>query len=994
MEKDEGGKKVIARKLPAQRAGGSLVENAIAQLEANDKISRIPDRDRYGTTREEITFAVALELVITWLNRILFLKLLDGQIRAWRKDAKPFLSIDVIKDYSALNALFFKVLALPAASRPAELRARFAHVPYLNSSLFEQTEIEYDGVFINTLSNEETIPIYADTILRDSRDKKRTEAPSSLAYLFAFLDAYDFGAEPGDETKESRKSLINAAVLGLIFEKINGYRDGSFYTPGYITMYICRETIRRAVIRKFNKAKNWNCKTLDEIYNEITDPAEANAIINSIRICDPAVGSGHFLVSALNELIAIKHRLRILRDRDGKRLRDYNIEVAHDELYIGDPDGDPFEYRPALHESLRVQRTIFHEKQTLIENCLFGVDINPNSVKICRLRLWIELLKNAYYRQDTGELETLPNIDINIKQGNSLIGRFPLDMPIKVALENAGVTQADYLSDIGIYHRAPNKATKQEVEKRITGLTKNIAVELSEQDPLKKALRKIDRELYSKKEHPELAIEHIPQEQAALGKKLKELTESRAAIDAKIGEKTKRYHSLNAFEWRYEFPQVLDDNGQFVGFDVIVGNPPYIQLQNNGGELGNKYKDAGFATFARTGDTYALFYERAYELLSEDGLLCFITSNKWMRAGYGASLREFLAKKTQPFVFVDFAGQKVFDSATVDTNILLYEKGAKPDSETLSAIATAGCRENLSRFVQQNAVPCAFNTSESWVILTPIEQSIKAKVEKIGKPLKDWDVSISFGIKTGYDEAFVIDEAKRCEILANCTSDDERQLTAALIRPILRGRDIKRYSHEWKGHYLIAMHNGIPEKGIPRIDEKKCKAIVQHLNSYWEKIEARSDQGDTPYHLRSCAYMDDFSKPKIIYPNMTKFLPFLFDNKGFAANAKCFIIVGESIAFLTAFLNSSLFKYCFRNNFPELQGGTRELRKMFFDTIPVLSIDNETDKKFETKIIEIQKLKSENVDTKSIEVDIDNMIFDLYNLTDEERKVIGFVEIQ
>jgi adenine-specific DNA-methyltransferase len=213
----------------------------------------------------------------------------------------------------------------------------------------------------------------------------------------------------------------------LIFEKINGYKDGSFFTPGFITMYMCSETIRKAVVQKFNETKNWKCEDIDALYNKIEDIKEANDIINSLKICDPAVGSGHFLVSALNEILAIKNDLKILCDKKGRRLKNYQFEVVNDELIVTDEDGELFEYNPTNKETQRIQETLFHEKQTIIEGCLFGVDINPNSVKICRLRLWVELLKNTYYKNKT-ELETLPNIDINIKCGNSLISRFELDI--------------------------------------------------------------------------------------------------------------------------------------------------------------------------------------------------------------------------------------------------------------------------------------------------------------------------------------------------------------------------------------------------------------------------------------------------------------------------------------------------------------------------------------------------------------------------------------
>jgi adenine-specific DNA-methyltransferase len=291
-------------------------------------------------------------------------------------------------------------------------------------------------LFISNLKDDKTIPIFSQTVLKDQQGKKRTGNISTLQYLFEFLDAYDFGAEGGEEIQEDNKTLINASVLGLIFEKINGYKDGSFFTPGFITMYMCRETIRKAVVQKFNETKKWNCKDIEELYDKIEDRKEANKIVNSIKICDPAVGSGHFLVSALNEMIAVKNDLKILQDRDGKRLKEYQVEVVNDELIVTDEEGELFEYNPSNKESQRIQETLFHEKQTIIENCLFGVDINSNSVKICRLRLWIELLKNAYYKNAT-ELETLPNIDINIKCGNSLVSRFAIDADLKQALKKA-----------------------------------------------------------------------------------------------------------------------------------------------------------------------------------------------------------------------------------------------------------------------------------------------------------------------------------------------------------------------------------------------------------------------------------------------------------------------------------------------------------------------------------------------------------------------------
>ncbi|MBP3408043.1 MAG: type II restriction endonuclease [Bacteroidaceae bacterium] len=293
----------------------------------------------------------------------------------------------------------------------------------------------------------------------------------------------------------------------------------------------------------------------------------------------------------------------------------------------------------------------------------------------------------------------------------------------------------------------------------------------------------------------------------------------------------------------------------------------------------------------------------------------------------------------------------------------------------------------MSDFVQQQHSICSFNSSNSWVILSPIEQSIKCKIEAVGTPLKDWNIQINYGIKTGLNDAFIISAEKRNEILAHCKDTDERQRTEELIRPILRGRDIKRYGYVDNGLYLINTHNGIRGR-IPRIKIEDYPAVKAHLDQYWENISTRADKGDTPYNLRNCAYLEDFLKPKIMYPNMTKYIPFYFDKNGFYQNDKSFMITGDTVAFLTAFLNSSIFKFCFLDNFPELQGGTRELRKIFFDKIPVLQVSKEINDAFIPKINDIQK---DYTIQKAME--IDSMLFDLYNLTEEERETIGFIEI-
>ncbi|MCK4529734.1 MAG: type II restriction endonuclease, partial [Candidatus Marinimicrobia bacterium] len=335
-EVKQGSKKLIQRYPEGERHAGSLLENAIAKLDDRDHLSQVENLSSYGNTREEQLFGVGLELCITWINRILFLKLLEAQLLSYHKDdpAYKFLNIDRIPNYDELDNLFFAILAKNHEERSEKNKRDFSHIPYLNSSLFEPSILEHKTIFVTDLRDEQKLPIIGSTVLRNDKSKKLSGELNAIEYLFKFLDAYDFASEGSENIQKEHKTLINASVLGLIFEKINGYKDGSYFTPGFITEYMSRETIRRAVVQKFNEAKDWDCKNLTAVYNKGLDIEEANTIVNSLKICDPAVGSGHFLVSALNEILAIKHELKILCDRDGKRLFDYRVEVENDELVI------------------------------------------------------------------------------------------------------------------------------------------------------------------------------------------------------------------------------------------------------------------------------------------------------------------------------------------------------------------------------------------------------------------------------------------------------------------------------------------------------------------------------------------------------------------------------------------------------------------------------------------------------------------------------------
>jgi len=747
---------------------------------------------------------------------------------------------------------------------------------------------------------------------------------------------------------------------------------------------MCRETIRKAVVQKFDEyclnhdLHDFKINGMEDIYTLIPQKIsrrKANELVNSIKICDPAVGSGHFLVSALNELIAVKNDLKILEDKEGKSLHRYEVEVVNDELIVTDEDGELFEYNPGNKESQRIQETLFHEKQTIIENCLFGVDINSNSVKICRLRLWIELLKNAYYKNAT-ELETLPNIDINIKCGNSLVSRFALDADLKQALKKSKWTIDSYRIAVDTYRNAESKEQKREMERLIADIKSDF----------RKKLRKLSGDLFTLTNQTQL-FEMSKKEKADWDKKVKQLTEETKKLETEIEEIKANKIFENAFEWRFEFPEVLNDDGDFVGFDVVIGNPPYIR-QEEFSEL-KAYLKTKYKIYHSIADLLTYFVEQGYQILKTNGTFQFIISNKFTRANYGQVMRKFLLEHTTLTHYIDFSGIPVFDEATVDAAVIGFKKNIKGDSSFIYAnIPKANlntqnfndCLEQIKvNFLQQNL------TQNAWAFENQNVLNIKQKVEAQGVPLKDWEITINYGIKTGLNEAFVIDGVKKAELVAK----DPK--SASIIKPLLRGRDIQKWQADFADLWLINTHNGIKDAGLQPIDIMNYPVIKEHLDNYWSQLESRTDKGETPYNLRNCAYIKDFEKPKIIYPNMTKFLPFVLDlENNYYHNDKSFHLVSERIFWLGAFLNSQLFKYCFQNNFPELLGGTRELRKVFFDKIPVKQVSENEEQPFKKLVNQILSTKKQTptADTTDLETQIDQLVYQLYELTEEEIKIV------
>ena len=983
VEEKNSHKRIITRRNEADRNSASIIENAITILDSEDHLEHVHNRLSYGKNREEQLFNIALSLVIGWINRILFLKLLEAQLLSYHKgdNSYAFLSPQFIPDYDELNKLFFQVLAKPVAKRTSIINSKFENIPYLNSSLFEVSPLEYQTIRISNLDNSE-LPLFKNTILKEGKNPQYIKLPT-LRYLLEFLDAYDFANEGSEEILENAKTLINASVLGLIFEKINGHKDGSVFTPGSVTMFMSREALRNTIVRRFNEEMGWCCASYEELKDkDIENYKQANSIVDSIRICDPAVGSGHFLVSVLNEIIHTKYDLGILLDRNGKRIKrqDWSIEIENDELIVSDSDGKPYIYIPGNEESQRIQEALFNEKRKIIENCLFGVDLNPNAVNICRLRLWIELLKNAYYTKESEytELETLPNIDINIKIGNSLIHRFALNQDISEILKKSDISISRYREAVSRYKNAHNKEEKKALEEIISKIKSTLRTEISLSDP--KFLRKLqlEREL-NNLVAPQL-FELTKKEKSLREKKINELENKINKLNYQIESIRDNKMYIGAFEWRIEFPEILDDNGRFVGFDCIIGNPPYIQLQKMGTEA-DALQKMDYMTYERTGDIYCLFYEMGMKLLKSNGLLSFITSNGWMKSAYGKPLRALLSEKYNPILLVDFSGFKIFDSATVDVNILNVEN-CPPKANTVACSISKNefVIDKLSDFVATHSHLCAFTSAEAWTILSKTEKSIKEKIDAIGIPLKDWDIKINYGIKTGCNEAFIIDSSKRQDILENCTTEEERRKTAEIIRPILRGRDIKKYGYDWSGSWLINTHNGIKGK-LDRIHIEDYPTLKAHLDQYWDKISTRADKGDTPYNLRNCAYMDEFSKPKLIWKRVGSLIRFSYDEDALLGlDSTCFA-VGPYIEYICCVLNSSMGHYLL-NNAPRTGTGDLLISVQAVEPIKIPHIPNNYSE-FRDLVYEAISNYNPSLDAK-----IDNIIFNLYGLNDEEKEFI------
>ncbi|MCC5814210.1 MAG: Eco57I restriction-modification methylase domain-containing protein [Leptospira sp.] len=942
-EVKEGSKKLIQRNESGNRNSGAILEETINQIDVSEKIHRVENPNQFGKTKEERLFNLSLELCITWINRILFLKLLEAQLITYHKGDSDyaFLNYKKISSYDDLNSLFFQVLARKHSDRSEEIRKRFEKVPYLNSSLFELTDLEDKTFMISALSDSKKIPIKKDTVLRDGQGKKRSGEITTLEYLFAFLDAYDFSSEGAEEIQEENKSLINASVLGLIFEKLNGYKDGSYFTPGFITMYMCRETIRKAVVEKFNERKNWNCENLDDVYNKIEDHKEANQIINDIKICDPAVGSGHFLVSALNEIIAVKSDLKVLTDTKGRKLKEYESTVENDELIVKDEEGNIFQYDPGNKEKQRVQEALFQEKQTIIENCLFGVDINPNSVKICRLRLWIELLKNAYYKNQT-ELETLPNIDINIKCGNSLISRFPLDVDLGKALKKTEWNVKSYRQAVDTYRNAETKEQKREMEKFIQNVKDTYRGEFAKNDKLELDLKKIKGNLFNLINTQDL-FETTDKQKKDLEKQITKLKEEEYKKEKEIEEIKSNKIYENAFEWRFEFPEVLDDDGNYVGFDVVIGNPPYgIKLDSSTIE-NLKLNYQRFAASILQ-DSYISFIALGLSLGNNRNILSYIIPNTWRLINIAKEFRRESLEKYGLYKIDTFLNP-IFDEAVVDCDITFYSK-ANNEKIYLNI-------NSYDKLIKINQVEKTILSAQN-VINTHLTDKDYKLIEKIysqSKLLKDV-MTIKNGVKP-----YEVGKGKPKQtktILKEKPYTKDHPVDDTFL-PLIGGSDFHKFVLKWNHDNFISYGSWLAAPRDPEIFERDEKIIVRQTS---DRIISTL-----------------VGKGFIMRNNTHILLPL-------EANYK--------LKYNLGLLNSKLIDFVYWTINPERGEPLAEVKAMHLDQLPIKLANDKIQNKIESLVDNILSTKKQNpsTDTSDLEAQIDQLVYQLYELTPEEIAIV------
>ncbi|ECL8490507.1 class I SAM-dependent DNA methyltransferase, partial [Campylobacter coli] len=792
---------------------------------------------------KEENFETILKLLILWLNRILFLKLIESNLVRFNDDKNlKFLNFKKIPDFDKLSELFFEVLAKEKSTRK---KSEFAYLPYLNSSLFEKQSIE-NTLEISSLSNDLKLFYYKNTVLKDDKCKAKKGQVGLLEYLFEFLDSFDFGSDDEQSEILSQKELISSSVLGNVFEKLNGYKEGSFYTPSFITSYMCKESITKVVLDKFNAQFDLDAKDISELRKSLRkeDKKAQKELLNSIKICDPAVGSGYFLVSALNVMLSIYDELNLFDE-------EFYLEVQNDEILITNHKGEFIEYkRPSTPKDKAhlIQQELFHTKKDIIENNLFGVDINPNSCEITKLRLWIELLKHSFYQsfddENYHDLKTLPNIDINIKCGNSLVSYFETGKSlshypnIKERMSKYKRIVKDYKEG---FYTDKNLITKE--IKNLQESFKNFCLK----DKFNKEIKQLTNGAneYSKKYGDFLADEHHDEKfKSFFSKNMFEFSFDEKVAIKEFANLKKEYDNIfnlesnHPFEWRFEFPEILDDDGNFKGFDLIIGNPPYIKENDNKDLFTNTKK---LRTYQGKMDIWYHFVGRGFDILKNNGYLAFIATNNWVTNSGAKKLRNIVLEESQILSLVDFSSFMVFDSASIQTMIMQFQKIKPPKNyefhfakittqtpiyeDVINLLKNEKTQNN--EILSINLTPKKFIDKTLNFTKSDYEELFN-KIQKYGKFYLE-ESEVAQGIVPAIDEAFVIKDK-------NVFSKNEQ----CFIKEYYTGLSGKFYS-SFTDKYLIYLSNKNYSGNLDDLPNLK-----QHFQKYKEILKESKIKYKTP----------------------------------------------------------------------------------------------------------------------------------------------------
>ncbi|EAI5621783.1 class I SAM-dependent DNA methyltransferase [Campylobacter coli] len=963
---------------------------------------------------KEENFETILKLLILWLNRILFLKLIESNLVRFNDDKNlKFLNFKKIPDFDKLSELFFEVLAKEKSTRK---KSEFAYLPYLNSSLFEKQNIE-NTLEISSLSNDLKLFYYKNTVLKDDKCKAKKGQVRLLEYLFEFLDSFDFGSDDEQSEILSQKELISSSVLGNVFEKLNGYKEGSFYTPSFITSYMCKESITKVVLDKFNAQFDLDAKDISELRKSLRkeDKKAQKELLNSIKICDPAVGSGHFLVSALNVMLSIYDELNLFDE-------EFYLEVQNDEILITGRKGEFIEYkRPSTPKDKAhlIQQELFHTKKDIIENNLFGVDINPNSCEITKLRLWIELLKHSFYQsfddENYHDLKTLPNIDINIKCGNSLVSYFETGKSlshypnIKERMSKYKRIVKDYKE--GFY------TDKNLIAKEIKNLQesfKNFCLK----DKFNKEIKQLTNGAneYSKKYGDFLADEHHDEKfKSFFSKNMFEFSFDEKVAIKEFANLKKEYDNIfnlesnHPFEWRFEFPEILDDDGNFKGFDLIIGNPPYIKEAENKELFTNTKK---LRTYQGKMDIWYHFVGRGFDILKNNGYLAFIATNNWVTNSGAKKLRNIVLEESQILSLVDFSSFMVFDSASIQTMIMSFQKTKPPKNyefhfakittqtpiyeDALSLLKNEKTQNN--EILKINLTPKKFIDKTLNFTKSDYEELFN-KIQKYGKFYLE-EREVAQGIV--YPQENI--NKKSLEILGNnfylgqgiqkLTNEEVENLNLLknekiLLKPIFESDNIqkyfvKRYNYFWVIYTNSSFKNPNSMDDYPNLKKHldKFQNVITSDNKPYGLHRARDEKFFTGspriVALRKCV-----GEPKFSYVDFDCYV-----------SATFYVIKTQriNVKYLTAILNSKLIAFWLKHK-GKMQGNNYQIDKEPLLNIPIVTI-NSKNQKIADELInlvdEILKAKEQdkNANTQELENKINSLVYKLYNLTEDEIKII------